>query len=739
LALLRNVLLVGLVMAAGCTVKDLVGLLAGLVVVVSPVAPSLTVGQAVQLTVTVKDVSGNPVSGPTVTWASGAPAVATVSGTGLVTGMGVGTAAITATSQSQSGTATATVTAAPVAAVAVSPASATLTVGQTVQLVGTPKDASGNPLSGRVVTWASGAPAVATVNGSGLASGVAAGTATITATSEGQSGTAAVTVTTVPVAAVVVSPASAALTVGQTVQLTATPKDASGNPLSGRVVTWASGAPAVATVNGSGLVSGVAAGTATITATSEGQSATATITVTASATPPGTVTDLAVASVTVSSATLTFTEVNDGTGQPASYYMRYAVGTISWGLATEVGPIAGTAIGAKRSYTVTGLVASTSYQFQIVAFRGTPNVNAVFGGLSNVASGTTAASAAPVASVTVSPPLASVSVALTQQFTATLKDASGNILTGRTVTWASSTPTVATLGASGLATALLVGTTTITATSEGQSGSTTLTVTAATPPPASAVLLQSDWAQALATRDFTDGGRWTKFDGSSGTMSVVAAGPNAAYPNAIQFIQQGTAGWAYIQKTGFAPPSTDYYLRFYFREDDTSPAQDHAVVTDAYTWQDLMYIRKTGNDQATTGRTGSGWSYCILFYDPITYPVGNWRSPQLQHGVWYRLEYWVHFTDASHVQIHPRIYDLAGNLLADETVFQQVDFGMATWGGSSTWTLGSWQAAGNASAVNPALLTTFAIDNNGQLGAVATGQAWYVAGVMIRNDRWAGP
>jgi hypothetical protein len=233
-------------------------------------------------------------------------------------------------------------------------------------------------------------------------------------------------------------------------------------------------------VNGSGLVSGVAAGTATITATSEGQSATATITVTASATPPGTVTDLAVASVTVSSATLTFTEVNDGTGQPASYYMRYAVGTISWGLATEVGPIAGTAIGAKRSYTVTGLAASTSYQFQIVAFRGTPNVNAVFGALSNVASGTTAASAAPVASVTVSPPLASVSVGLTQQFTATLKDASGNILTGRTVTWASSTPTVATLGASGLATALLAGTTTITATSEGQSGSTTLTVTPAT-------------------------------------------------------------------------------------------------------------------------------------------------------------------------------------------------------------------------------------------------------------------
>src|SRR5205807_5855272 len=133
---------------------------------------------------------------------------------------------------------------------------------------------------GRVVTWASSNTAVATVNGSGLVTGVAAGAATITATSEGQGGTAAITVTPVPVASVTVAPASASVTVGQTAQLTATPKDASGNPLAGRVVTWGSSNTAVATVNGSGLVTGVAAGAATITATSEGQGGTAAITVT---------------------------------------------------------------------------------------------------------------------------------------------------------------------------------------------------------------------------------------------------------------------------------------------------------------------------------------------------------------------------------------------------------------------------------------------------------------------------
>ncbi len=84
-----------------------------------------------------------------------------------------------------------------------------------------------------------------------------------------------------PVASLMVSPASPSVQVGQTVQLTATPKDANGNPLTGRVVTWSSGDSTIARVNGTGLVTGRAAGSATITATSEGKSGTSAITVTA--------------------------------------------------------------------------------------------------------------------------------------------------------------------------------------------------------------------------------------------------------------------------------------------------------------------------------------------------------------------------------------------------------------------------------------------------------------------------
>lgn len=175
----------------------------------------------------------------------------------------------------------------PIVSVQVAPASASVMVGATVQLTATPKDASGNPLTGRPITWTTGSAATATVSASGLVSGVAEGMTTITATAEGKSGTAQVTVQSpppIPVAIVEVTPASATVAVNATVQLTATPKDANGNPLTGRPVTWTTSNATLATVSASGLVTGKAVGLATITATAESKSGTAAITVVA---PPG--------------------------------------------------------------------------------------------------------------------------------------------------------------------------------------------------------------------------------------------------------------------------------------------------------------------------------------------------------------------------------------------------------------------------------------------------------------------
>src|SRR5947199_269491 len=173
-------------------------------VAVIPLAASVQVGGTVQLATATKDSAGAVLGGRAVTWASGNLAVATVSGSGLVTGGAAGTATITATSEGKSGTATVTVTSlpppppAPVASVVVSPASASVPVGATVQLTASLKDASGNVLTGRTIAWGTSAAGVATVSASGLVTGSAAGTATITATSEGKSGTALIVVASAP-------------------------------------------------------------------------------------------------------------------------------------------------------------------------------------------------------------------------------------------------------------------------------------------------------------------------------------------------------------------------------------------------------------------------------------------------------------------------------------------------------------------------------------------------------------
>ncbi|HVX39420.1 MAG TPA: Ig-like domain-containing protein [Gemmatimonadaceae bacterium] len=81
-----------------------------------------------------------------------------------------------------------------VASVSVSPAAISIARDGTAHLTATALDAAGRTLTGRSTTWATSDPAVARVLATGDVTGVAAGTATISATSEGKSGTAAVTV-----------------------------------------------------------------------------------------------------------------------------------------------------------------------------------------------------------------------------------------------------------------------------------------------------------------------------------------------------------------------------------------------------------------------------------------------------------------------------------------------------------------------------------------------------------------
>src|SRR2546429_5204498 len=169
----------------------------------------------------------------------------------------------------------------PVTTVTVAPASASVLVGQLLQLSASTADSAGNVLSGRTVTWASSNSLVATVTSTGLLTGLATGTTTITATSEGARGTAAGAVTVAPVATVTVSPGAPGVAIGGTAPLTAGLRGANWNPLSGRTVSWATTDGGVATVSATGLVTGVAVGGAPTPAPSAGKSGTRTGTGTA--------------------------------------------------------------------------------------------------------------------------------------------------------------------------------------------------------------------------------------------------------------------------------------------------------------------------------------------------------------------------------------------------------------------------------------------------------------------------
>ncbi|MCA0374079.1 MAG: Ig-like domain-containing protein [Gemmatimonadetes bacterium] len=240
---------------------------------------SLRVGGTLTATADLKSATGALLAGRTVTWASSDPSVATVGPSGVVTGVSVGTAAITATSEGKAGTSALSVVPAPVQTVSVAVSSASLIQGTTATATATLQDDRGQTLSGRSVAWASNAPTVATVDGSGLITAVGVGAANIIATSEGRSGQASITVLPVPVATVLVTLSSNSVAPGGTVQATAIARDASGNALSGRAVTWSSSSPAIATVNALGLVTAVGSGTSIISATVEGRSGQASLTV----------------------------------------------------------------------------------------------------------------------------------------------------------------------------------------------------------------------------------------------------------------------------------------------------------------------------------------------------------------------------------------------------------------------------------------------------------------------------
>ena len=493
-------------------------------IVVNPSNPSLLVGNTQQFTATgtYSDSSTQDLTSA-ATWNSSNPSVASVSA-GLAAGWTVGTTTVSATFNSVSGSTALTVTVTPpvLQSISVTPANPSVAIGQNRQFIATGQysDGSTQDLSS-FVSWSSSQPSLAGITTAGLASGLSGGSTAITATLGTVTASATLNVNSLALVSIAVTPgtASIALGTGQPFVATGTYADNSTLDLT-TSATWSSSLPSVATLNATGLATSASIGQTMITATAASIAGSSTLTVTPAALAsiaitPG-IQTISVGTTQQFAATGTFT---DGSTQGIT-------GSVQWASSDVFVATISNAAGSQ------GLATSVA--------TGSSSISATMGSIS--ASTTLTVSVAALVSITVNPPSPSIALGTTQQFTATgmFTDGSTQDLT-TSATWGSGNGAAATVSSTALATSLAIGTTAITATLGGISGSTLLTVThasvvsiAVNPAIAAIPLGLTQAFTALgtfsdgSTQDVTNSVHWSSSVAAVATVSNTPAGNGIA-------------------------------------------------------------------------------------------------------------------------------------------------------------------------------------------------------------------
>jgi uncharacterized protein YjdB len=290
----------------------------------------------------------------------------------------------------------------------------------------------------------------------GLVTAVGPGTAHIGATLGGVSGSALLTVSSATLSSIAVNPASAAMAPASTLLFTATGTYSDGTTQNiSNTVAWSSSASNVASITNYGQVTGQSAGSATITAQQGAVSATAAVVVASSA--------LTILQISPISAT-----VAEQTGQQFQ-----AIGTFADDSTQNL--TASVTWTSSPASVATVSNAPSSKGLATGVKPGSAIITALFAGL--VAQASLAVTSATLQSITIAPASADIALGESQQFTATgnFSDNTTENLTGQ-VTWTSSDVNVAIINSDGLASTAAKGTTTITATMNGVSKTSTLTV-----------------------------------------------------------------------------------------------------------------------------------------------------------------------------------------------------------------------------------------------------------------------
>ena len=244
-------------------------------ITISPTAVSIEVGNTQQLTAECRDEQNNVVT-PILTWTSSNQTVATVNPTtGLITGISSGITDISCSSGGKTSNPSV------ITVILLPPEIHTITIGtpsssvvwpNTLQLTAICKDQYNTEMDCPILTWESSNPAAATVYSNGLLeSGIIPGTADITATSGlVTSNILTITVSLPPpeLHTIIISTSSNSVIEQEILQLTYTCKDQYNDIITCPTLTWESRYPLKATVDSTGKVTGVSAGTTEIKATS---------------------------------------------------------------------------------------------------------------------------------------------------------------------------------------------------------------------------------------------------------------------------------------------------------------------------------------------------------------------------------------------------------------------------------------------------------------------------------------
>ena len=246
---------------------------------VTPASSALSfAGDTVRATAVVRDGNANIITGAAITWSTSDAAVATVDLNGLVRAVGAGSAVITARAGSASGASGISVTQRATRVTIAPRAAAAVSLGEAVPFSAVVLDAGNTTIARPALAWHSSNPAIATVDAAGVASAVSNGTAYIVAETDGVRDSVAFTVRQAA-SRITLASAPDSVAIGDTLRIRATALDARDNVIASPSLEWSTAAPAVATVNAAGVVTGVAAGRAEISVSLVGVNAIAHITV----------------------------------------------------------------------------------------------------------------------------------------------------------------------------------------------------------------------------------------------------------------------------------------------------------------------------------------------------------------------------------------------------------------------------------------------------------------------------